>query len=117
MRQIYGFVIGNCRINRICVITDSDVAVDMDTYFIVFGSVFVDAFDTKIRIDDFEVWVAEIIFIAVDKTKIPAVYRMGFDAVAAEKRKLHSIVIDIQMSLACQNPVAAVIEEVINVKF
>ena len=46
---------GNCRINRICVITDSDVAVDMDTYFIVFGSVFVDAFDTKIRIDDFEV--------------------------------------------------------------
>ena len=40
---------------------------------------------------------------------------MGFDAVAAEKRKLHSIVIDIQMSLARQNPVAAVIEEVINV--
>ncbi len=29
MRQIYGFVIGNCRINRICVITDSDVAVDL----------------------------------------------------------------------------------------
>ena len=55
MRQIYGFVIGNCRINRICVSTASDVAVDMDTYFIVFGSVFVDAFDTKIRIDDFEV--------------------------------------------------------------
>ena len=30
MRQIYGFVIGNCRINRICVITDSDVAVIFD---------------------------------------------------------------------------------------
>ena len=56
--------------------------------------------DSELWIDHFDVGIAEIVFVSVDKAVIPVTDRVAFDSVAGQKRDLHSVVIDVEMSLS-----------------
>ena len=69
-----------------------------------------------VTVDDYNIGIAEVTVIPVDKLIVSSGNSVRADAVAGEDGILHAIVADEQMPLALLDLAAGIVEQVINVK-
>ena len=98
-RQIHCFVIGDGCLRFTSISTNCIIAVDMQAYAVACFLVFCKDKDPMVAVDNFDIGVAQIVVISIDKTIIPVTHTIIFDSIPVQNRDLHTVVVYIQMSL------------------
>ena len=81
------------------------------------GAVGIYGIHAVIAVDDFYIFIAQVLAVPVDKPIVPAFHGIVFDAVSAHYINLHPIIRNKKMPSPAHDFVGRIIKQVINVKF
>ena len=113
---VNGFVVGNGGSFGIIIDADGEIAVEVEKGFVGVAAKRALPLNAVVGIDDFDIGIAKVRIIPVDKTVVPVLDGKGTDAVSSGYCNLRTVVSHEKMTAPAHDAVPGIVEEVLTVE-